>query len=195
MRIRTVLFIIATVILVAFALLNWQEFTRPTELSLGFASVAAPLGLILLGLLVLAALVFMAAYASTHTRHLVETRQHAKALQAQRDLADRAEGSRFVELREHLDEHLRESRQRETQGAAELEQAMARIQRELRQQGEQLQRGLAMRLGEMEARLTGQLERLEGRREPGVIVESGGSRDVTDAQDQAEGAPRFDRIR
>lgn len=153
MRIRTVVLVLATVALVLFALLNWPEITRPTELNLGWQTVSAPLGLVLLGLLLLAAVVFLAVSASSHTRHLVETRQHAKALQAQRDLADRAEASRFTDLRQQIETHLRESRQREATHAGELEQALGRHVRELRNQLQDLQRSLAMRLGEMEARL------------------------------------------
>ncbi|TFZ04973.1 hypothetical protein [Ramlibacter rhizophilus] len=158
MRLRNVLYIVAGVLIVAFALLNWQEITRPTTLNLGFDTVTAPLGLILLGLLLLASLIFMAASASSHTRYLMETRQHAKAMQAQRELAEKAETSRFVELRQHLDNHLRESRQRESNSASEIEQTVSRIQRELRQQVEQVQRSLSTRMGEMEARLTRRMD-------------------------------------
>ncbi|MEJ7930153.1 hypothetical protein WG922_09215 [Ramlibacter sp. AN1015] len=196
MRIRTVVLILAAVLVVAFTLLNWEEVTRPTTLSLGFATLAAPLGLILLGLLGLATLAFLAASASTHTRHLMEARQQSRDLQAQRELADKAETSRFVELRQHLDNHLRESRQREGQAASETEQTLSRIQRELRQQIEQMQRMMSMRLGEMEARLGARLD--EGG--PGHAQGSNGSarsattvllRDEAPRADQREG---FDHV-
>ncbi|MBL0418801.1 hypothetical protein JI739_00440 [Ramlibacter sp. AW1] len=166
MRLRTVLVILAALLVVVFALLNWQEVTRPTSLNLGFAQVQAPMGLILLSLLGLATLVFMTLVASVHTRSLVESRQHAKALEAQRELADRAEASRLAELRQQIDTYLNEGRQRETRAAAELEQAFARIQRDLRQQVDQSHRALATRLGEMEGRVTQQLERMERGRAP-----------------------------
>jgi uncharacterized integral membrane protein len=158
MRIRNVLFILAAILVVAFALLNWEEVTRATTLNLGLTSLTAPLGVVLLGLLVLATVLFVAAQASAHTRHLMESRQNAKALQAQRELAENAEASRFVELRQHLDEHLRETRQRETQGASQMEQTVSRLQRELRQELEQFHRAMTVRLGEMEARLTSRIE-------------------------------------
>lgn len=153
MRIRTVLLVLASVAVVLFTLLNWPEITRPTELNLGWQTTTAPLGLVLLGLLLLAGVVFLAVSASSHTRHLVETRQHAKTLQAQRDLAERAEASRFTDLRQQIETHLRESRQREATHATELDQSLGRHVRELRNQLQDLQRSLAMRLGEMEARL------------------------------------------
>lgn len=195
MRIRTVVLIVVAVLIVAFTLLNWQEFTRTTTLTLGFAEVIAPLGLILLSLLVLATLVFLAVSASTHTRYLMETRQQAKVLQAQRELAEKAETSRFVELRQYLEGHLRESRQRETQAATELEQAFGRIQRELRNQIEQMHRAVSMRLGEMEARLTQHVER-SGQRGLALSASEGESSDssASTISSAAAPSPSFDRV-
>ncbi|MES2483347.1 MAG: hypothetical protein V4609_15245 [Pseudomonadota bacterium] len=153
MRLRTLLIIVAAALMAAFVLLNWQVFTIPTSLNLGWQIVTAPLGLVMLGLLVLATAIYLISSAAAHTRNLMESRQHQRALQAQRDLAERAEASRFTDLRTQLDNHLRDTRQRDTQAASEVSQAMERIQRDLRNQGEQIQRALAMRLGEMEARL------------------------------------------
>ena len=73
--------------------------------------------------------------------------------EAQRDLADKAEASRFTDLRQHLDTHLRENRQREAIAATEFEKAMVQSQRELRTQLEQMNRTLAARLGEIDSRL------------------------------------------
>ena len=80
----------------------------------------------------------------------MEHRRHAKALEAQRVLADKAEASRFTDLRQYLDTHLRESRQREAIAATEFEKAMVQSQRELRSQLEQMNRTLAARLGEVD---------------------------------------------
>ncbi len=158
MRLRTLLIIVAAALMAAFVLLNWQVFTIPTSLNLGWQIVTAPLGLVMLGLLVLATAIYLISSAAAHTRNLMESRQHQRALQAQRDLAERAEASRFTDLRTQLDNHLRDTRQRDTQAASEVAQAMERIQRDLRNQGEQIQRALAMRLGEMEARLEARLD-------------------------------------
>jgi uncharacterized integral membrane protein len=48
MNIRSVLIALALMLLAVFALLNWAAFTAPTTLSVGFADVQAPLGLIML---------------------------------------------------------------------------------------------------------------------------------------------------
>lgn len=165
MRLRSLLIIVAAALMAAFVLLNWQVFTIPTSLNLGWQTVTAPLGLVMLGLLALATAIYLISSAATHTRNLMDARQHQRALQAQRDLAERAEASRFTDLRTQLESHLRETRQRDTQAASEVSQAIERIQRDLRNQGEQIQRVLAMRLGEMEARLEG---RLDTARQPGA---------------------------
>ncbi len=153
MRARPLLLVLATAVVVVFALLNWTEFTRPVDVNLGFQVVSAPLPLVLLALLALGLLVALASGAATESRHRRMDLEHARALQAQRDLAERAEASRFVDLRQALDTHLRETRQRESTTASELDQALARTQREVRNQMELLHRSLSTRLGEMEARL------------------------------------------
>ncbi len=158
MRLRILLIIVATALMAAFVLLNWQVFTLPSSLNLGWQTVTAPLGLVMLGLLGLATAIYLISSAASHTRNLMDARQHQRTLQAQRDLAERAEASRFTDLRTQLENHLRETRQRDTQAASEVSQAVERIQRDLRNQGEQLQRVMAMRLGEMEARLEGRLD-------------------------------------
>lgn len=154
MRLRTLLLVLATAAVVLFALLNWTAFTRPVPVNLGFQTVSAPLPLVLLGLLAAGLLVALAGGAASEARHRRLENEHAKALQAQRDLADRAEASRFVDLRQALDAHLRDTRQRDANAATELDQALAKTQREVRNQMELLHRSLNTRLGEMEARLT-----------------------------------------
>lgn len=153
MRLRPLLLVLATAVVVVFALLNRAEIMRPVPLNLVWQTVSAPLSLILLGLLVLAVVVALASGAAAQSRQRRLDAEHAKALQAQRDLAERAEASRFVDLRQALDAHLRETREREGTSAAELDQALAKTQREMRTQLELLHRSLSTRLGEMEARL------------------------------------------
>lgn len=157
MRSRTLLLVLATALVVAFALLNWSEFIRAVPLSLGWTTVTAPLGLILLGLLAITSIGFLASSGISHARHVQHEREQTKALQAQRDLADRAESSRFVDLRQTLDTHLKETQARENRLAGELDQTLIRSQRELRTLLEQMHRSLTMHLGEMEARLDSRL--------------------------------------
>ena len=132
MRARLIFIVVAILLLAAFSALNWSEFTRTAPLSFGVITAQAPLGLILLVVLGLTLAVFLVSSATQEARYLMEHRRHAKALEAQRVLADTAEASRFTDLRQYLDTHLRENRQREAIADTEFEKAMVQSQRELR---------------------------------------------------------------
>ena len=106
MSLRTLFFLLICAAIASFVGVNWTEMNRPTELSLVFAHVTAPLGLVLVGLMVLLFLVFVGVMAFTQGTVLMETRRHARELAAQRELADKAEASRFTDLRQHLDQEV-----------------------------------------------------------------------------------------
>ena len=163
MRVRMLILLLVVLAVAGFAAQNWPEFTRTTTLNFGVAQAEAPLGLILLTLLGIALVFFLASAGAMRTQGLMESRQHAKALHAQRELADKAEASRFTDLRQMLDSHLRDSRQRETLVNTELDKTMAQHQRELRNQLEQMYHLLTSRLTELERRLD---SRLQQRAEP-----------------------------
>ncbi len=82
MRSRTLFLALATALVVVFAYLNWPQFTQATPLNLGWTTITAPLGLILLGVLALSAIVFLASSAVNHSRHVRHEREQAKALEA-----------------------------------------------------------------------------------------------------------------
>ena len=160
MRARLVLLLVAILLVAGFAALNSAEIMKPTPLSFGAFTTDAPLGAILLGLLGVALLVFLVSSAAANARMRTTENRYHRELQAQRDLAEREEASRFTQLRQHFDNHLRESRQRDALVSTEFEKNMLQSHRELRTQLEQLQHTLATRLGELESRLNGRLERV-----------------------------------
>lgn len=99
MRILLFLCALALAIAGAVAALNWPAVTAMSPVSLGFMHVDASISAILLGssLVAVASLaIYIAVQGAAHAR---ATRAHAKALQAQRALAEQAEASRFTELR------------------------------------------------------------------------------------------------
>ena len=153
MRARLIILLTAILLVAGFAALNWSEFVRQTPLSFGLFVMEAPLGLILLTVLTITLLAFLASSIHMQTVSLLDTRQHAKELHAQRELADKAEASRFTDLRQHLDNQMRELNQREVIAATELEKAVVAGQRELRTQLELINRTLASRLAEIEGRI------------------------------------------
>ena len=158
MRARLIVLLVAILLVAGFAALNWSEFLQPTPLSFGIFTMSAPLGLILLAILTLTLVAFLVSTAHMQTVNLLENRQHAKELQAQRDLADKAEASRFNDLRQHMDAQLGEIHQRDSLAGAELEKAVAQGQRELRSQLELMNKALATRLAEIEGRLDGRAD-------------------------------------
>ena len=101
-----------------FALLNWPAFAALTPLSFGFMTVQAPLGFIMLGATVFLALLFTVWAIAMQASALGETRRQSRQLQAQRELADRAEASRFTELHNFLVERI-DRLQAETQRGLE----------------------------------------------------------------------------
>ncbi len=161
MRARAVLLVVAILLIAAFAALNWSEVIRPAPLLFGPVVMDAPLGAILLGLLALAVIAFALTAGAIRTSALLESRHHTKELEAQRLLADKAEASRFTDLRQYLETNLRELRERDAISSTEW-------QRELRAQAEQSNRMLAARLNELEHRLEMRFERMGWGRGPAV---------------------------
>ena len=99
---RAIVFVLLIALVGLFALINWSAFSALTPLSLGFTTVQAPLGLIMLGLVVFLCVLFTVWVVSLQAGSLMDSRRQTKELQAQRDLADKAEASRFTELRTAL---------------------------------------------------------------------------------------------
>jgi hypothetical protein len=161
MRARLIFIVVALALLAGFAALNWSEFNRITPLSFGILVTDAALGMVLLSALGATLLAWLISSAMHESRYMLESHRHGKALQAQRDLADKAEASRFTDLRQHIDMHLRENRQREAIAATEFEKAMVQSQRELRIQLEQMSRSLDTRLAELQGRMEGRLDRVQ----------------------------------
>lgn len=153
MRARLLFIVLAGVFVAGLAALNWGEVTRASRLNFGLILTDAPLAGILLAILAVTLVVFLVSSAIQESRNLIAWNRHAKELQAQRDLADKAEASRFTDLRQHIDATLRESRQRDALAGGEFEKSMLQSHRELRAQLDAMNRTLLARLAELEARV------------------------------------------
>ena len=95
----------------------------------------APLGLIMLGFIAFLCVLFTVWVISVQASSLMESRRQTRELQAQRDLADKAEASRFTELR------------------TELMARLDRLQSDSRNAVEQNTNAVAAQLGQLEDRL------------------------------------------
>jgi hypothetical protein len=153
MYLRTVLILLVLGALVLFTAVNWSAFTAPTTLSVIFASVEAPLGLILLGIVVLLAALFLVYIAYLQSTVLFETRRHARELNTQRELAEQAEASRFSRLQTSLETELKKLADEGEESAARVMERLDRLDRELRAAVEQSGNTLAAYLGEIDDRL------------------------------------------
>ena len=132
---RAIVFFLVLLFVGLFALINWTVFSALTPLSLGFTTVQAPLGLIMLGLIAFLCVLFTVWVISLQANSLMDARRQTKELQAQRDLADKAEASRFTELR------------------GELVARLDRLQRESALTLEQSGNAVAAHIGQLEDRL------------------------------------------
>jgi hypothetical protein len=103
MGVRSAFLFVIVLLIAALAALNWGTLAAPNDVWLGFMTVSAPLGLIMLGLTVVLAAFFLVYVLYLHSSVLLDTKRHTKEMQVQRDLADKAEASRFTELRNFLE--------------------------------------------------------------------------------------------
>jgi uncharacterized integral membrane protein len=137
----------------AFAAVNWNSFMAPTTLSLLFATIQAPLGLIMLGFTALLTAVFLLFIAYLQASLLVDTRRHTRELQAQRTLADQAEASRIAELCSYLEAGLPKLEKEIVESRVAVETHLDRLDRDLRSVVEEAGNTLAAYIGELEDRL------------------------------------------
>ena len=164
MRFRTLFLFVVIAITVLFALLNWQAFTAPTTLSLVFGTVVAPVGLIMLAVVFVLGAMCLTYLIYVQGSALMDSRRHTKELQAQRELVDKAEASRFTELHSFVSSELRTM----AQMAADTHAAtLARID-----QLEQRNRVALQETGNSLSAYIGELEdRIERRQPNGIPID------------------------
>ncbi|RJP69267.1 MAG: hypothetical protein C4535_07450 [Comamonadaceae bacterium] len=158
MKIRTLLLVLFILFIAGFVALNFEQILQPTALNFGFTEVLAPLGLVLLGMLALVLVVFLAALVYYQTLHLMEVRRITREATEQRHLADKAEASRFTELRQYLQTEQLATVARERELADKLQLKMDQMQAALTQVIEQTGNGLNASVGELEDRLERQFQ-------------------------------------
>ncbi|MDH5245859.1 MAG: LapA family protein [Betaproteobacteria bacterium] len=153
MSLRALFLILVFVVLAIFTVLNWSAFMSPTTLSLLFASVQAPLGLIMLVVTALLAALFLTYLAYVQTTVILDARRSARELAAQRDLADQAEASRFTELRSFLEGRLQQIETAVAEAQSRTGTRVDRLESELRAAVERTENTLAAYIGELEDRM------------------------------------------
>lgn len=157
MKLRTLLLVVFILFIAGFVALNFEQILQPTALNFGFTQVQAPMGLVLLGMLALVLVVFLAALVYYQTLHLMEVRRITREAADQRLLADKAEASRFTELRQYLQTELQTTATREQDLTNKLHTKLDQVQAALTQVIEQSANGLSASVGELEDRIERQL--------------------------------------
>lgn len=153
MRVRTLLLLLVLVAVGAFAVLNWGAFLAPTTLDLGVADVHAPLGLVMLALLAFVIVLFLGYLVYLQSSMLFEARRTARELHANRGLADKAEASRFTELRGFLELELKKLASLDAEAKAALLNRIDTLDQGLRLTIEQAGNSISAQIGELEDRL------------------------------------------
>jgi len=153
MYLRTLFLVLALGALALFTAANWSAFIAPTTLSVIFATIEAPLGLVLLSVVVLLTALFLIYVVYLQSSVLFETRRHARELHAQRELAEHAEISRLHDLRSSLEAQLQTLGKQTEQAKTELSARLDQIEGDLRQSIAQCQNSLAASIAAIDDRL------------------------------------------
>ncbi|WP_291993695.1 LapA family protein [Candidatus Accumulibacter sp. ACC003] len=159
MKFRTLFLLFILGATAGFSALNWDAFVTPTTLSVGVTDVQAPIGVIMLGVVSFLTAYFLVFVIYVQASALFDSRRHAQELQANRELADKAEASRFTELRSFITTELQQlARQRENAGSSATDNSatlarLDRVEKELLGAVEQSASNLAATLGTIEDRL------------------------------------------
>jgi uncharacterized integral membrane protein len=152
MYLRSLLIIVVLGVLIVFAAINWSAFVAPTTLSVGFTTMEAPLGLILLGIAASLTLLFLIYVVYLQSSTLMESRRYGRELQAQREVADRAEASRLTQLQSFLEAELQKLAKQTEEAKAGTLSRVDQLEKDLRATMEQSANSLAAYLGEIDDR-------------------------------------------
>jgi len=153
MKISRLLLLLILTAIAAFAVLNWDTFITPAELSLGFTTAHMPLGLVMLGIVVMLTTLFLIFVVFLQTSVLLETRRQSREMAACRQLADKAEASRLNELRVALDAALSRQPGLNAEAKSDLLLRIEQLEGNLRKQIEETGNTLAAYIGELDDRL------------------------------------------
>jgi uncharacterized integral membrane protein len=153
MRVTTILLLVLLGVLTLFAVLNWTAVTAPTALSVGFTTIDAPLGLVLLVASAMLTAVFLGVILIQQATAFADARRSAKDLHAQREIADKAEASRLAEVRASLEAALRKIDVDAAAARAEEHARLARLEEAVIARVAEVENALSAHLAELEDKL------------------------------------------
>jgi len=153
MKLRAFVLLGVLGLFLVFMFLNWTTIMAPTTLDLGISEVNAPLGLVMLGMIAVLTTLFLVFIVYLQTSVLFEARRHAKELQTNRELADKAEASRFTELRQFMDAEIQKQAVIQAESKAALLTKMDALSTDIHRAIDVSGNSISAYIGELEDRL------------------------------------------
>ena len=150
MKLFTLALILLLVLTGFIASLNWAAFSTPTDLWIGFTSIQMPVGVLLLGILTSITVLFLLYVIYLQTSSLIETHRLSRKLEANIALAEKAEQSRFTELKNALVSEMLSQTNLNIESKKAILSGIDQIKTELRSSIEQSGNALSAHLGEFE---------------------------------------------
>ncbi len=153
MHLRTVFILLVFVFCSIFLIVNWEGVIAPVSVNLLWTEIQAPLGLILLlgpGLLIFISLIYGFIQQASLA---MELRRVNKQLKLAQDLADKAELSRFNELKKDIDAQVKMLEEKNNARHASLMTKLTAIEEELESNTRMTINSISASVGEVEDRL------------------------------------------
>jgi uncharacterized integral membrane protein len=133
-------------LLAGFTLVNWSVLSAPATLSFIAFDVEGPLGVILLGAMLVLVALFVLHALTLRTGMLMESRRQNQALEAQRKLAETAEASRLSEMRTQIEHEFTQLHA----AVGTLDGQMQQLEASMKQSLDEAANGLAALVAEMD---------------------------------------------
>jgi len=150
-----IVILLALFLLAVFTLANWAVLSASSTLSFIVFDIEGPLGVILLGAMLVLVVLFVVYALTLKTGMLMESRRHNQELEAQRKLAETAEASRLSELRAQIEREF--AQLRDAVGA--VEGRMDSHEQAMKQSVNEAANGLAALVAEMDDKIDRALAR------------------------------------
>ena len=153
MKILGPLIFVGMILLGIFTLANWTVLSTSTPLSFVAFSLEAPLGFVLLGVVLVFVALFTAYVLILRTTMLMDAHRYAKELLAQQQLAEKAEASRLNDLRSQLDHEFAQLQDATEKSRTDLGVRIEGMEQALQNSIEESNRSLSAYIGEVEDKL------------------------------------------
>lgn len=163
MHLRSVFLLLLFVLCTVFLIVNWQGVMANVNVNLLWTEIQAPLGLILLlgpGLVILICLIYGFVQQAALS---MELRRVNKQLQQARELAQKAEQSRFTELKNEMQKQMLELQNQSASRHASIMAAVNGLQAAVDESAQDTVNSLSASVGEVEDRLTQLVEMATGK--------------------------------